>query len=197
MWHERTTSGPVLAGDVTKEGTIAGFGYVPSGKPKAACDRLLLIGEESLGEPPDRPVPGDAGSVRVLSATPVQRVAPDRVHRADALDDALSDTVAETLALPGSPWGAVAGPLISEVHEARHLLWLTGGFARDVIAGAAGDVNDLDLTGTAPPGRFTELTKRVRRRSGLEFRSRVSPYSLVCSAVPPPRGVNGSTSTGP
>jgi poly(A) polymerase len=186
MWRERSRSGPVLAGDVTEEGTVAGFGYVPSRRrPKAECDRLLLTGEECLAEPPGRPVPDDAGSVRALAATPVARVAPDRVHQAKSLDGALPDIVSETLARPGSAWGAVAGPLVSEVHEARHLLWLTGGFARDVIAGRAAEVNDLDLTGTAPPGRFTELARKTRRRSGLEFRTKVSPHSLVCSAQPP------------
>ncbi|ELP65923.1 hypothetical protein STRTUCAR8_01771 [Streptomyces turgidiscabies Car8] len=57
MWHKRDTTGPVLAGDVTKEGTVAGFGYAPSSQPKATCDRLLLNGDETLAEPPDRPVP--------------------------------------------------------------------------------------------------------------------------------------------
>ncbi len=188
MWHERSKSGPVLAGDVTDEGTVAGFGYVRSGTPRAACDRLLLTGEESLTQPPDRPVPDNAGSVLLVAPPPADRVAADRIHRADALDDTLSDTVAETLALPGSPWAPVAAPLIAEMQEAHHMIWLAGGFARDVIAGAAGDVNDLDLTGTAPPGRFSELTRRVRRRSGLEFRPKVSPDSLVCSAVPPDKG---------
>ncbi|MFD3623500.1 hypothetical protein [Streptomyces sp. NPDC058698] len=184
MCPERSTSGPVLAGDLLEEGTVAGFGFVPSGRPKAACDRLLLAGEESLAEPPDRTVPADAGTVRSFAPAPAQRMAPDRVHRAVTVDDALPDTVAETLALPGSPWGAVAGSLITEVREAHHLLWLTGGFARDVIAGSAGEVNDLDLTGTAPPGRFSDLAKSARRRSGMEFRRKVSPFSLVCSAVP-------------
>ncbi|MBZ6132060.1 MULTISPECIES: hypothetical protein [Streptomyces] len=188
MCPERFTSGPVLTGDLLEEGTVAGFGYVPSARPKAACDRLLLAGEESLVEPPDRLVPTDAGRVRVLAPTPAQRVAPDRVHRAVSVDDALPDAVAETLASPGSPWGAVAGSLIAEVREAHHLLWLTGGFARDVIAGSAAEVNDLDLTGTAPPGRFSDLAKGARRRSGLEFRRKVSPFSLVCSAVPPQGG---------
>lgn len=188
MWHERSRSGPVLAGDVTDEGTVAGFGYVRSGRPRAACDRLLLTGEEQLVQPPDRPVPDDAGAVRLVAATPADRVPADRIHRSDALDDTLSDTVARTLALPGSPWASVAAPLIAEMQEAHHVLWLAGGFARDVIAGAAGEVRDLDLTGTAPPGRFSELTKRVRRRSGLEFRPKVSPDSLVCSALPPGDG---------
>lgn len=183
MWHKRSESSPVLAGDITDEGTVAGFSYVRSGRPRAACDRLLLTGEETLAQPPDRPVPDNATSVRVLAATPVDRVAAERIHRADALAATLPDTVAEALVLPGSPWGAVATSLIREMHEAHHVLWLAGGFARDMIAGAAGEVNDLDLTGTAPPGRFSELTKRVRRRSGLEFRPKVSPGSLVCSAV--------------
>ncbi|MFF3813920.1 hypothetical protein ACFYX6_27355 [Streptomyces bacillaris] len=185
MWHERSTSGPVLAGDVTEEGTVAGFGYVRSGKPKATCDRLLLTGETALSEPPERPVPEDAGSVRVLAAPPLERVDPDRVHRADALDENLPLAVDEMLALPGAPWAEVAGPLIAEIRDAHHRLWLTGGFARDVIAGSADEVNDLDLTGTVPPGRFTELARRMRRRNGLEFRTRVSPHSLVCSAAPP------------
>ncbi|WP_328584490.1 hypothetical protein [Streptomyces sp. NBC_00370] len=184
MWHERSKSGPVLAGDVLEEGKVAGFGYVASGTPRAACDRLLLIGEEPLSQPPDRPVPSDAGSVLALADPPVKRVPPDWVHRADELADGLSNAVAEMLPMPGSPWGAVAVPLIVEVRQAGHLLWLAGGFARDMIAGSAAEVNDLDLTGTAPPGRFTDLTKRVRRRTGLEFRPKVSPYSLVCSAVP-------------
>ncbi|WP_333762886.1 hypothetical protein [Streptomyces sp. IBSBF 2390] len=167
---------------------VAGFGYAPSSQPKAACDRLLLNGDEPLAELPDRPVPVDAGSVRTLAPTPVRRVDPARVHRAEELDAALPAAVAETLALPGSAWGAVSGPLVDEVRASRHLLWLTGGFARDVIAGSAAEVNDLDLTGTAPPGRFTDLSKRARRRGGLEFRAKVSPYSLVCSAVPPQGG---------
>ncbi|MFL6124808.1 hypothetical protein [Actinophytocola sp.] len=170
------------------EGEVLGFGYVRAGSPRSACDRLLLVGDGSLDEPPARLVPDNAESVRVLAAAPMDRIPDERVHRAVELDSGLPAMVTETLAQPGSPWCEVAGPLIEQVRASRHLVWLAGGFARDVLGGAAADVNDLDLAGTMPPGRFTELTKRIRRRAGLEFRPKVSPNTLVCSAEPPSGG---------
>jgi len=47
-------------------------------------------------------------------------------------------------------------------------------------------VHDVDLTGTVPPGRFTELSRQVLRASGQnECRTTVTAHSLVCAIVPP------------
>lgn len=184
MSYRRTLTHPVLGGDLMDEGEVLGFGYVRSADPKSSCDRLLLAGDEDLAEPPARAMPHNAESVRVLAAAPADRLRDDQVHLAGELDAQLPAAVSEALALPDSPWGAVAWPLIEEVIDSRHFIWLTGGFTRDMLGGTAADINDLDLTGTMPPGGFTELTKRVRRRTGLEFRPKVSADSLVCSAKP-------------
>ncbi|MFI9012370.1 hypothetical protein ACIGNX_34535 [Actinosynnema sp. NPDC053489] len=179
----RMPTDPLLCGDVLDEGTVVGFAYIPAGRPKPSCDRLLLSGDGSPVEPPARVVPETAQAAQHLAVQPVDRLSQDLVIAAADLDAALPQSVHETLARPGTPWGAVAAALINVVREQRHGLWLSGGFTRDVLGGAADRVNDLDLAGTAPPGRFTSLTRHVRKRTGTEFRPKVSKDTLVCSAV--------------
>ncbi|HEX8869559.1 MAG TPA: hypothetical protein VF821_28110, partial [Lentzea sp.] len=69
-----------------------------------------------------------------------------------------------------------------------HRLWLAGGAARDLLLGLpAHEVNDLDLAGTAPTGRFCDLAQQSLRAMGMtEHYVRVIPGSLVISIVTPP-----------
>jgi hypothetical protein len=47
-------------------------------------------------------------------------------------------------------------------------------------------VNDLDLSGTVPPGRFTDITYVALRTNRMsEFRQTVTPRTLVCAVVEP------------
>lgn len=162
----RTPTDPVLCGDVLDDGEVVGFAYAPAGRPKPTCDRMLLSIDGSPVEPPARLVPDTAETARLLAAQPVDRLPQDRVTPAAGVDAALPRLVRETLARPGTPWGSVAVVLVEVLRECRHGLWLSGGFIRDVLGGAADLVNDLDLAGTVPPGRFTALTRHVRRRTG-------------------------------
>ncbi|GAA3535688.1 hypothetical protein GCM10022419_014170 [Nonomuraea rosea] len=48
------------------------------------------------------------------------------------------------------------------------------------------EVNDLDLSGTVPAGRFTDVTRQTLRALRMsEWRTTVTPSSLVCSVLPP------------
>jgi poly(A) polymerase len=187
MHYLRDKSGPLLAGDIIDEGAVRAFGYIApygSGGPSVECDRLVLAGEEGLSMPPERQVPSTAEDAKELSLSPALRPGVE-AHSAAGIDADLPGRIAEMLALEGAPWSSVAGILIDRVYAEGHLLWISGGASRDVIAQAGNRVNDLDLTGTAPPGRFSQIADRIRTRLGLEYRVKVSPDSLVCSAVVP------------
>ncbi|WP_197288151.1 hypothetical protein [Nocardia sp. NRRL S-836] len=97
-------------------------------------------------------------------------------HRVDALLD-----------LPGAPWQPVARPLFGSVHATGHRVWLSGGVVRDVVSGVGvRQVNDLDLSGTVPAGRFSDILYQSLRASRMaEFPTSVTPGSLVCAVMPP------------
>jgi poly(A) polymerase len=182
----RRPDGPVLPGDVVADGVVRGFAYVPTSSPDEANDRLLVEGDEVLAEPPARAVPDSAAAVRQSGLLPPEKLPTERIHRAAEIDSTLPGRVSRMLARPDGAWSRVAVPLIEQLEHRGHLVWMTGGAVRDLVGGEDGKVvNDLDLTGTAPPGRFTATARTVLRRNGFaEFREKVSPDSLVCSTAP-------------
>jgi hypothetical protein len=183
--YPRTSNSPILAGDLLPEGEVHGFAYVGSKRPDRRCDRLILVGEEDLSAPPERPVPDTAASAVALAPAPPDRLLPERVHQGSEIHAGLPAAVDQLLHAPDAPW-ALAGPqLMASLRDAGHLCWIAGGFARDLVENGGGShPNDLDFSGTAPPGRFTEIAEHVRKRTGLEYRTKVSD-SLICYTVLP------------
>ena len=136
--------------------------------------------------PPDRPVPQTVCGPGPFGPVPPDDLPHDRVHTAQSVDPTLALRVDALLDLPGSAWQPLARILLAAVHATGHRVWLTGGTARDLIAGEhLREVRDLDLTGTVPPGRFMDITYQAMRASRMaELRMSVTPDSLVCAVTP-------------
>jgi hypothetical protein len=96
---------------------------------------------------------------------------------------ALSIKFDALLDLADAPWRPLVRPLLAAVYGGGHRLWLAGGAVRDVVVGRElHEVNDLDLSGTVPPGRFSDIVRQVLRAIGMsECETTVTPDSLVCS----------------
>ncbi|HEX8868885.1 MAG TPA: hypothetical protein VF821_24705 [Lentzea sp.] len=181
MPNERGPHHPILGGDVVGEGKVIGFAQARSGHPDATTDRLLLVGDELLDEPPARSVPGDAAGVVMFALSPDERLSDTRRKPAAEVDAGLADAVADELTRPGAPWVPVANDLIEALRDDRHFVWLTGGMTRAVISRQE-TANDLDLAGTAPPGRFLDIARALMVRHGQEHRVQFSPDTLLCYA---------------
>jgi poly(A) polymerase len=181
---------PLLAGDLIAGHRVAGFAWSgPAGDAASTHldDRLLLDGDEQLMAPPDRPVPQTADGAEPVAVMPPGDLPAHCVHQAGSLDATIPTRAGALRDLPGAPWQPLIRPLVGAVRAAGHRLWLSGGAARDLVAGAPlREVNDLDLAGTLPPGRFTDITRQMLRALGMsEFRTTVCPSSLVCSVLQP------------
>jgi hypothetical protein len=181
---------PVLAGDIVDGRTVAGFAWV---SPEVGVrtthvdDRLLFEGDEALAAPPQRPVPQTLDGAVTGAPMPPADLPHVFVRPAASVDPAIELRAGALLDLPGAPWQPVARTLFAAVHGTGHRLWLAGGTARDIVAGVpARDVRDLDLSGTVPAGRFTDIAYQSLRASQMsEYRTTVTPHSLVCAVVPP------------
>jgi hypothetical protein len=182
---------PLLEGDKIGYRKVAGFAWTPPPPGHRSThldDRLLLDGEEQLTVPPDRPVPLTAD--RAVAAAPMP---PDdlsdrrRLRPATAVNRDMPARADGLLDLAGARWQPMIRPLFATVHGTGHRIWLAGGAARDVVAGTPPEeVNDLDLSGTVPAGRFSDLAYQALRASRMsECRTTVTPHSLVCAVVPP------------
>jgi poly(A) polymerase len=64
---------------------------------------------------------------------------------------------------------------------------LAGGAVRDAVTAVAPNkVKDLDMSGTAPTGRFADIAYQALRAAGMsEGLVTVSPSSLICAMAPP------------
>jgi poly(A) polymerase len=177
------TRSAILEGDRFEGVPVLGFAFVgPAGETPVTAeqDRLLLAGDEHLDQPPDRRVPrGPAASIAYTAVLPAQRLPDDRKP---AVADALGDNFATLLSLPDRSWADFVAELIADLHAEGHVVWLSGGAVRDVVAeGDPSTVNDLDMAGTAPAGQFTDIAYRRLALAGKAlFRQRVSA-DLICS----------------
>lgn len=182
---------PLLAGDILSGKRVAGFTWeTPEGYDGASNhldDQLLLDGDQELGSPPRRPVPQTAESAEPCGAVPPADLPTERIRAASAIDVDLPARVNHFVDLPDAQWRPLARPLFAAVHATGHRMWVAGGATRDLVTGASPEaVNDLDLSGTVPPGRFTDILYQTLRATGMsEFRMTVTPDSLVCAVVPP------------
>ncbi|MFB7934998.1 hypothetical protein ACFC4C_38475 [Streptomyces sp. NPDC056039] len=185
--ESRASNGPVMAGDVLRGERVVGFSYAqpPDGRlPEARDDRLLTEADHQPDAPPQRPVPtvrppGPGDERLPHDRLPTRAVVP-AARRSRCLPAAVDNLLADGSA----PWGRVFDPIARTVREAGHELWLSGGAPRELVAGNGREaVRDLDLTGTAPAGRFAELARRTLEEDGetYELRARVSPDTLVCT----------------
>jgi poly(A) polymerase len=181
---------PLLEGDRIGDRQVRGFAWkAPNSgqRPSHRDDKLLLDGDELLAVPPDRPVPQSSDGAVALAQMPPGDLGLGRVLSAASFDPAIATRVDGLLDLPGSAWHPLMRPLFAAVHATGHRAWLSGGAVRDVVSGVPLEkVNDLDLSGTAPTGRFADITYQALRAVGLsECAVKVSPTNLVCSVVRP------------
>jgi hypothetical protein len=177
-------------GDLVAGRRVAGFTWTGPGGVAAAGhldDRLLFDGDENLPTPPDRTVPQTADGAELKAVVPPADLPNNLVSAAASIDSSLPLRADALLDLRGAPWQQLIRPLLAAVHATGHQAWLAGGAARDLVAGAQlHEVKDLDLAGTVPPGRFTDISYQTLRALGMsEYRTTITPESLVCAVVPP------------
>lgn len=181
------SAGPILTGDTVEGRRVTGFTCTALAAPTSADDQLLLAGDELAGRPPRRSTdPMDQPSLVRTGQRPDQQIARDRTHHPDDLMPGLADRLQALLHGPRAPH--FAPDLVERLAASGHHIWVSGGAPRDLLAGAAPhEVNDLDLTGTAPAGAFTETTRHVldSEGTGAEHPQRFSPDTLVCTVLDP------------
>ncbi|MFE7512340.1 hypothetical protein ACFU8I_14165 [Streptomyces sp. NPDC057540] len=183
------TTGPILTGDTVEGRRVLGFTCTARAAPTAADDQLLLRGDEHADRPPRRSSgPADQPSLVRTGRRPgsQMRTDPVRTHRPDDLRPGLTESFRELIHGPFTPHFTAV--LIEHLAASGHHTWLSGGAPRDLLSGASPDeVNDLDLTGTAPAGAFTETTRQVLDLDGssAEHPQRFSPDTLVCTVLDP------------
>lgn len=181
---------PLLEGDSVGPRRVAGFAWTPPAPGRRSNhldDRLLLNGDEQLASPPDRLVPLSSEGAFAAGPMPPDDLPHNLVRPAVSIDLTMPDRADELLDLAGARWQPMIRPLFAAVHGSGHRIWLAGGAARDVVSGKPPcEVNDLDLSGTVPAGRFTDLAYQALRASRMsECRMTVTPGTLVCAVVPP------------
>ncbi|MEW1616341.1 MULTISPECIES: hypothetical protein [unclassified Streptomyces] len=175
-----------MTGDTVDGEGVVGFGYEPQPREVPATardDRLLTDGDLSRDGLPSRPVPAlrppGPGDERLPHDRLPEGVVIPSARRSPCLPAAVRDLLADAT----GPWASVVHPITRVVRAAGHELWLTGGATRELLSGHGRQaVRDLDLTGTAPAGRFTGLARQALEEDGetYELTLRVSPDSLVC-----------------
>lgn len=181
---------PLLAGDVLGDDVVAGFAWRSRGDEEPSThldDKLLLAGDENLEAPPERLVPQTSEGAVACAAMPPADLGDGDVRNAASVDPTVPHRVDALLDLPGAAWQPVARLLFASVHATGHRTWLSGGVVRDVVSGVSERrINDLDLSGTVPAGRFSDILYQSLRASRMaEFPTTVTPGSLVCAVMPP------------
>ncbi|WP_446038370.1 hypothetical protein [Streptomyces sp. SID1121] len=187
----RRPDGPVMAGDLVDGVRVTGFACVTYPAPlTAANDRLLVEGDADRDLPPDRPVPPSVPSGRLDARLPHQRLPLATVLSARQISRCLPGAVTRLLTDRAARWSSVLRPVADTLRRAGHDLWLSGGAVRELLAGQGPEaVRDLDLAGTAPAGRFTELARQALDGDGLTYECplTVSPHTLLCTVLAPDR----------
>lgn len=180
----RDASGPVVEGDMIDDRKVLGFVYAfDQVNPASLRDRLLMEGDDMRGGVPAWVVPATATEADRQGVPAVDRLGPGQ---RSAATPQLIVQVEEMLRRPDAQWRSIALPLFDELYAAGHEVWVAGGGVRDLVAGGIGaEVNDLDLSGTAPPGRFEELLLPMLQRYGhAESVFSVSKDTLVVYTKP-------------
>ncbi|WP_329249159.1 hypothetical protein OG223_17670 [Streptomyces sp. NBC_01478] len=187
--EQRAPAGPVMVGDMVDGERVSGFGYAPPPAPMLPSshnDRLLTESDRGEAVPPRRLVPASRAPGPYDERLPHQRLPQHCVVPAACGFPSLPAAVNDLLTTVSSPWARVVDPIATTVRTAGHEVWLSGGAPRELLSGRGPEaVRDLDLTGTAPAGRFAELTRQALDEDGetYELRIPVSPDTLVCSVL--------------
>jgi len=183
----RTATGPIVVGDLLGGRTVAGFAYAATKEsPSRRNDRLLFTGDEALTTAPEAVVPLSAEEAERHGVPAVDLLPPAARRTAQEIHPSLPARVEQLLRRPDAPWRELALPLFDALRRAEHEVWISGGAARDLVLGKEpAEVNDLDLAGTAPAGRYFELTYlELRALGGSEADMKLSPESLVVWTEP-------------
>ncbi|WP_328351728.1 hypothetical protein OG800_07880 [Streptomyces sp. NBC_00445] len=182
------TRSPILTGDTVEGRRVLGFTCTALSAPTSADDQLLLSGDADAAFPPQRSTnPAYQPTLERTGRRPDEQFdALARAYQADDLGAVLADRFHDLLHGPHAlPF---TGDLIEHLAAAGHHTWVSGGAPRDLLMGAAPDeINDLDLTGTAPAGTFTETSRRVLDLEGVsaEHPQRFNPDTLTCTVLDP------------
>lgn len=184
--YSRKLPGPVVSGDLWDGEEIIGFAFTANGTGMVndVVDVLLLAGDRIAAKLPARTVPLDSGDPKVVTngELPPRRLATNEVI---ATTGSYAYIAQEFREWPGShpEMARVATGLCRAFDRLGHVIWLTGGAARDVVAGwGVNSINDLDITGTVPVGAFIRGATDWLMAAGLgDRRVQVNSGSMVCS----------------
>ncbi|MER8009624.1 hypothetical protein [Streptomyces sp. NPDC094149] len=191
----RDEAGPILAGDVVEGRPVVGFACTATGLPTAADDQLVLQGDESADISPRRSTdPADQSSLSRTGRPPYEQIDPALRRNPEAVCPGSTGRFQELLYGPSSL--AFTVPLIERLAACGHHSWLSGGTPRDLLSGAdPASVDDVDLTGTAPAGAFTDTARAVLDLDGIsaEHVQRFNPWTLTCGILDPVDRTHGPT----
>jgi hypothetical protein len=164
-----------MVGDKIAGRDVIGFAYVAQSEvPDAADDQVLLDGDEELMVPPVRPLPAREGEAERCGPLPPHRLPADLIHEVGAVTAHLPDSIARLVERAPDPAGTFFTRLFQQVTDRGHLIWAVGGSVRDLVTdGPQAKVNDLDFSGTVPPGLMATLAWEVLAGMGLGHRRKV------------------------
>jgi hypothetical protein len=179
---------PLLQGDRIGNREVRGFAWIApidERRSNHQDDRLLLDGDELLPLPPDRYVPQSSEFAVADAPIPPEDLVPGRTRKAATIAPSIPVEVEAVLDRTGAAWRPVMRPLLAAIHSTGHRAWLSGGAVRDALSGApAAEVKDVDMSGTVPPGRFSDISYQALRATGMpEARITICPQDLVCSIM--------------
>ncbi|WP_232383759.1 hypothetical protein [Actinomadura violacea] len=164
---------------------IAGFVYnAPAGAetPLDSYDHVLVDGDEGV---PVRSLPECLDRVERCGPLPPQR-SPEAIHRVEDVAVDMPDVVGRLTDGAPEPVGPFFALLFARVWELGHLIWAVGGVVRDLVGdGPGAKVNDLDFSGTVPPGLMASLVRDVLSGMGIRGCYPIVKVSSgrVCSAT--------------
>lgn len=169
-----------MTDDHVGQARVIGFALTREPEP---ADQMLFQGDESLAEPPVRPVPSPddpSASIRRTGPPPVYSLAPGSLHQPAADFGEAFQQHLTTLAEAGD----FIRSLLRTITVRQHLAWLVGGAVRDLLAiGPRAPIKDLDFTGTIGPGELSKIAP-LRREDAGDYEWRISPR-LVWSVTAP------------
>lgn len=173
----------VMVDDRIGDRKILGFVYSPppdAGVPDLFCDHILLDGDEGV---PARLLPEYTDQVERCGPLPPSRC-PEMIQDVSSWAADLPGLIGRLTGHAPDPAGVFFTRLFERVWDLGHLIWAVGGSVRDLLAhGTEGKVNDLDFSGTAPPGLMASLVREVLTGMRLVSRFRIKVSSgRVCSA---------------
>ncbi|MEU5988566.1 hypothetical protein ABZ806_06290 [Spirillospora sp. NPDC047418] len=181
--YVRGDTAAVMVGDTLDGRRILGFVYSPPPgglTPDMFCDHVLLDGD---GGVPVRPLPECGGRAERLGPLPPRR-RPQMICDVAAVAAELPDLIGRLTDRAPDPAGTFFARLFDRVWGLGHLIWAAGGSVRDLIAaGPQAKVNDLDFSGTVPPGLMASLVHEVLAGMRMRRLVRIKVSSgRVCSA---------------